>query len=52
VVYPPTGTTAYEREMSNPAYAPMEYGPPLFLPLPIDLEVSPGQDKNNGTDAV
>jgi len=34
VVYPPTGSTAYEREMSTPATLFLEYGPPLPLPAP------------------
>ena len=37
VVYPPTGSTAYEREMSTP---PLEYGPPLlFLLCPQSVTV-------------
>jgi len=34
VVYPPTGSTAYEKEMSTPSTLLPEYGPPLHLPLP------------------
>ena len=30
VVYPPTGSTAYEREMSTPPTLLLEYGPPLI----------------------
>jgi len=33
VLYPPTGSTAYEREMSNPPTRFLEYGLPLSLPL-------------------
>ena len=29
VVYPPTGSTAYEREMSTPPTLLLEYGPPF-----------------------
>ena len=32
MVYPPTGSTAYEREMSTPPTLLLEYGPPLPLP--------------------
>jgi len=31
VVYPPTGSTAYEREMSTPPTVLLEYSPPLRL---------------------
>jgi len=30
VVYPTTGSTVYEREMSNPPMLLLEYGPPLL----------------------
>jgi len=30
VVYPPTGSTAYEREMSTPPTLLLDYGPPLL----------------------
>jgi len=32
VVYPPTGSTAYERDSTPPTLL-LEYGPPLPLPL-------------------
>ena len=35
--YPPTGSMAYDREMSTPPTLLLEYGPPLPLPLPLPL---------------
>ena len=37
MVYPPTGSTAYEREMSTLPTLLLEYGPSLHLPLLLFL---------------
>ena len=40
VVYPPAGSTAYEREMSTPPTLLFEYGPPLPLPWRLAVWLS------------
>ena len=37
--YPPTGSMAYDREMSTPPTLLLEYGPPLPLPLPLLIKM-------------